>query len=82
MIPQLNNIIDILRIIIGVIAFLVLLITLLTCYREFFDVLHFLIVGIWREVKFWLREGWRGIKKLCRKKRRWIHTEDHNDLFI
>lgn len=80
MIPQINNTIDILWLLIGLIA-IVVLIVILVPWGLIFESAIVLLLIYWIAAKFWLRERWIVIKRLFRKKRRWINIDDH-DLFI
>lgn len=79
MMPQINNIIDILKLLAGLIAIIVL-IAIFFPWKFFYEVITLTLLVIWIAIKFWLREGWHGIKRLLRKKRRWVHIDE--DLFI
>lgn len=81
MVHLINNIIDIIWLGIGLIAIVVLIATFFP-WRFLLELVVLTLLVIWIAVKFWLREGWRGIKKLFRKKATWLHIDEHNDLFI
>lgn len=75
MVHIINNIIDIIWLLVGLIATIVLIV-LLVPWVEMFEATILLVVGIWKVMEFWLSEAWRVLKKRFRKKRRF---EDIND---
>jgi len=79
MIHIINNILDLLWILLGGIS-MVVLIAILTPWRFVYELILLTLLVIWIAIKFWLREGWRAVKKLFRKKYRWIDSE--HDSFI
>jgi len=80
MIPQINNVLDILWLLAGLISIIVL-IAIFFPWGFIYEVVMLTLIVIWIAVKFWLREGWRGIKRMFNKKPRRVHTDEH-DLFI
>ena len=80
MITVLNNAIDILWLMIGLIAIIVLL-AMFFPWGFLYEVIVLTLVVIWIAIKFWLRESWNGVKRVFRKKQKWVDIDDHN-LFI
>jgi hypothetical protein len=75
MVTIINNAIDILWLLAGLIAIIVILAILLP-WGFFYEWFAVTIVIIWIALRFWLREGWYGIKRLFKKKHKF---EDIND---
>lgn len=80
MISYVNNIIDILWLATGYISVIVLL-AIFVPWGLLYEMIVLTLLVIWIALTFWLREGWHGIKRLLRKKRKSVHIDDH-DLFI
>lgn len=80
MAPVINNTLDILWLLIGFVSVVVLL-AIFFPWGFMYEVVALTMIVIWIAFKFWIREGWNGLKKLCRKKRKWRDVDDHQ-LFI
>lgn len=80
MVQIINNALDILWLALGLISVVVLL-AILFPWGFMYEVVALTMIVIGIAIKFWLREGWNGLKKLCRKKRKWQEIDDH-ELFI
>jgi ABC-type sulfate transport system permease component len=81
MLYLINNIIDLAKIAAGLIAILVLLFILLP-WKFLYEMAGLLLVMVWIAVKFWIREGYRAVKKMFRKKQNYANIDSDHELFI
>jgi len=80
MVTIINNAIDILWLFVGLIAIVVFLAMFLP-WGFLCELVALTLVVIWISIEFWLREGWKALKKRFQKKDRWVEFDDH-DLFV
>jgi uncharacterized membrane protein YedE/YeeE len=80
MIPHINNAIDILWLLLGLIAFGTTAYVALD-WKFIFEAVLMLLAIVWIALRFWMREAWIAIKKKCKKRKNWMHIDDH-ELFI
>jgi len=80
MLPQINNIIDVIWLLLGAIAIgIVIYISLdwKLLYEGVLTVLMIICIALW----FWMREAWKAIRRRFKKRSKWVHVDDH-ELFI
>lgn len=80
MVTIINNTIDILWLLVGLISIIVFLAMFLP-WAFLCELVALTLVVIGIGIEFWLREGWKAIKKRFQKKAKWIEIDDYH-LFI